>query len=97
MALNDKSRTKKIVLGLSLLTAVFWSLGQLINVYSFAVVGAVFEILWLPMLALLVFLPVISLIYWVKERFSIKSSFLYSLLIILVTFLFLFLNGIAEN
>ena len=97
MALKDKSRTKNIVLGLSLLTAVFWSLSQMLNVYTYAVVGAVFEILWLPMLGLLISLPVISLIYWAKEYFSIKSSYLYSLLLILATFLFMFLNGIAEN
>lgn len=97
MALKDKSRTKNIILGLSLLTAVFWSLSQILNVYTYAVVGAVFEILWLPMLGLLILLPVISLIYWAKEYFSIKSSYLYSLLVILATFLFMFLNGIAEN
>lgn len=97
MALRDKSRTKKIVISLSLLTALFWSLGQLINVYNYVIVGVVFEILWFPMLVLIIILPIISFIYWAKERFGIKSSYLYSLLIILATYLFMYLNGIAEN
>ena len=39
----------KIVFLLSLITFVYWLLGNSIAIYKYAVVGALFEILWLPM------------------------------------------------
>jgi hypothetical protein len=57
------SRTGKIVFILSIIVSGFWWLGQVINVYNIALVGAIFELLWLPMLAMLFTLPIISLIY----------------------------------
>jgi hypothetical protein len=93
MTVIIKSKTSKIVFTLSLLTSVFWFLGQLVNVYYSAIVGAIFEILWLPMIALLFILPILSLIYWVKEKFNLKSLYLYSLLIILATVLYMILSN----
>ncbi len=83
------SKNSKIVLILSIFTSGFWYLGQNIDVYRFVLVGAIFEILWLPMLAMLFFLPIISLILLVKEKFNIKSLYLYSILIIIATILFM--------
>jgi threonine/homoserine/homoserine lactone efflux protein len=60
------TKKPKIVLILSIITSVFWYIGQSFNVYNFAVVGAVFEILWLPMIALVIILPISSLFYLVK-------------------------------
>ena len=62
------------------------------NVYTYKLTGALFEILWLPFMLLLLVLPVVSVVYWVKEQFNFKSLFFYSFLIILVTFLLLFLR-----
>ena len=76
------SNTGKIVLLLSVLAATFWCISGVVNVYQPAIVGVIFEILWLPMLALLFLLPVVSIIFLVRERFSFKSFYLYSLLII---------------
>jgi hypothetical protein len=87
------SKTSKIVFILSLFTALFWCIGQLVNVYYFAISGAIFEILWLPMLVLLFVLPLFSLTYWVKEKFNLKSLYLYSLLIILSTAVFIYLKN----
>jgi hypothetical protein len=81
------SKTSKIVFMLSIIVAGYWWLGQVINVYSVALVGAIFELLWLPTLALLFVLPIISLISLVKEKFTIKSLFIYSLLICVTTIL----------
>ena len=39
-----------------------------VNVYSIAGVSAIFELLWLPMLAMLVFIPVISTIILIKKN-----------------------------
>ena len=83
----------KIVFAFSAVVCAFWYLGQHMNVYRFAVVGGIFEFLSLPMLALLIVLPVISILLMVKEKFSLKSFSVYSFLLLLVTYLLLnFLN-----
>jgi len=78
------TKTSKIIFCLSLLASVLWCLSRVINVYSFALLGAIFEILWLPMLASLFFLPIISLVLWLKEKFNVRSLYLYSILIVLI-------------
>jgi len=70
---------------LSLLTSILWCLGQIIDVYRFAAVGAIFEIIWLPMMLLLVLLPIISFFHLAKEKFNPKSLYLYSFVIIIAT------------
>ena len=81
------SRISKIFFLLSVLVFAFWCLGQIINVYRFAVVGAIFEILWLPMLAMLLALPIMSFIFWRKEKFNLRSFYLFTILIVVMTVL----------
>jgi hypothetical protein len=83
----NKSKAPKVVLVLSVMTSIFWCLGQLVDVYYFAVTGAIFEIMWLPMIALIFALPILSLVFLAKEKFSLKSLHLYSFLILLATIL----------
>jgi len=88
---KDKRRSQqsKIAFIASLLTLIICCLGQLVNVYHFAFVGAIFEMLWLPLIALIFILPVVSLSFWVIEQFRLKSFYLYSLLISVATILVL--------
>lgn len=81
------SRKSKIVFLISILVSVFWCLGQILNVYRFALVGAIFEFLWLPMLGMLFILPIASLILFRKEKFNVRSLYLYSIIIVVVVFL----------
>jgi len=60
---------KKTVLFLSILVSLFWFASQFINIYRFALVGAIFEILWLPMILMVFCLPLISFYYLLKEKF----------------------------
>jgi FlaA1/EpsC-like NDP-sugar epimerase len=87
------SKTPLIVLLFSIVTAVFWCFGQYVNVYRFAAVGAIFELVWLPMIALLFILSILSFVNLIKERFSPKSLYLYSFLVLLATVLFLLLRN----
>ncbi len=89
MTFLKKSKSAITIFILSLLTSIFWCIAQLFNVYKIAVIGAIFEILWLPMIALLLALPILSLILLVKQKFDPKSLYLYSLLILLATVLFM--------
>ncbi|MES2328613.1 MAG: hypothetical protein V4539_03355 [Bacteroidota bacterium] len=85
------TKQSKIVLVLSILVAAYWYLGKTYNVYQTKVAGAVFEILWLPMIILLFALPIVSIGFFVKDKFNPRSFYLYSLLIgvgaILITML----------
>jgi len=87
------SRIGKIVFILSIIVPGYWWLGHVINVYSFAFVGAIFEILWLPVLLMLFVLPIISLILLIKEKVNFRSLYLYSLLIGIATILFMIFSG----
>lgn len=82
-----KTQLSKFILILSLLISMYWLLGQLIHVYSQAIVGAIFEILWLPAIAMTFILPALSFMFLVKEKFDIRSLYLYSILIISITLL----------
>jgi hypothetical protein len=77
----DVSKFSKIVLMSAILISLFWWLAKTVEIYKSAVLGAIFEILWLPMLVLLFILPVISFILWQKDKFSARSLFLFSMLI----------------
>ena len=61
-----------------------------VNPYKYAVVGAVYEILWLFIVAAIFIIPVIALWVIFKNKFSIKSFYLYSLLISAATIVLLF-------
>ena len=79
------SKTGKLFFIGSICTFLYWITGNVFDVYRFAFVAAVFELLWLPMLAMLIVLPVLAFIFWVKEKFIIKSFYLFSFLIFITT------------
>ncbi len=85
------TKQSKVILVLSLLVTAYWYFGKQLDIYSTKLMGAVFEILWLPMIILLFVLPIVSIGFFVKEKFNIRSFYLYSLLIgiggILITLL----------
>lgn len=82
----------KIILVLSFLVLVYWVVANSIDVYQYPAVGAIYEILWLPMLLLFFALPIINLVMWVKNKFSLKKIWLYALLINSLTVLYLYIT-----
>lgn len=87
------SQKSKIIFLVSLLVSGYWILGQQLNIYRFAFVGAIYEILWIPMLALIVILPIASLLFLRKEKFNIRSLYLYSILLVVTTFFIFYFNS----
>jgi hypothetical protein len=85
-----KLKLSVIVFILSIINSFFWIIGHSLNVYKYIIVGALFEILWLPMIVFLVLLPFLSIYILIKDKWSLKSLYLYSLLIGISTILFLF-------
>jgi phosphoglycerol transferase MdoB-like AlkP superfamily enzyme len=72
---------------LTIAAAIYWLTGKSVNVYRSPVVSAVFELLWFPALIILFILPIVSLVYWVKEKFNSRSLNFYSLIIAVITIL----------
>jgi hypothetical protein len=81
------SAIDKTLFILSLFVSLFWgiSIFGIINIYHFALVGAIFELLWLPMILLLFALPIFIIRYWNKVNFNSKTAFPYSLILIFGT------------
>ena len=75
------SGLSKILFVASIIVLAYWSIGQVIDVYHPAVVGAIYEILWLFMILGLFGLPVVALVFLIKEKFSFKSLNLYTIII----------------
>ena len=92
-SISNKSLLRISVFVLTLLTALFWFFGQIVDVYAYALLGAIFEILWLPMLGLLTVLPVLSIVGLYKENFNFKSLYWYSLLLISAVILWMMLRN----
>ena len=87
------SGLSKILLVLSIIIFIFWFLGQHTDIYRFAFVGAIFEFLWLFMLLALFILPILSIIFLIRERFNLRSFYLYILIITATNIiLMIFLN-----
>ncbi len=86
----DFKRSREVLITISsFLVLLFWFFGITYNVYEYKVVGAFFEVLWLPMLGLLFVLPIISIVYLKKGKWNLKS--LYSICFILNLLLVLFI------
>jgi hypothetical protein len=80
------------VLGLFIvpLTLLYWLFVLHFDVYQYALVGVIYELLWLPMLACLHIYPVLSLSAWIMDRFSLRSWHLYALLPMLALLLYIY-------
>ena len=84
------SGLSKVLFILSFFILAYWSIGQSINIYHIAIIGAIYEIMWLFMLLALFGLPIIALIFLIKEKFSFRSLYLYTIIICVFTILLMF-------
>lgn len=84
----NKANTGKLMFTLSVIVSIFWILVNSMNVYGNAFVGFVFEILWLPMLVGIFFIPVVSIILVFKKN---TRKLLPILSIIILTAILLYL------
>lgn len=76
------SRENKVLFIISFAVIIFVLVGRDLNVYYSAVTGAIFELMNLPVLALLFGLPFYNLYVFWKDRFNVKSLALYSALML---------------
>jgi len=86
----QNNKQSKFVLCISVFVLIYVIIFKAVNPYKYAVVGAVFEILWLFIMAAIFIIPIIALWVLFKNKFSIKSFYFYSLLISAATIVLLF-------
>jgi hypothetical protein len=77
---NNKIVPLVFIVSLVVFAFYFTVYTQVIDVYKYAVVGAIYELLWLPMLLSLVLVPLVSAIVFVKQEGKAR---IYSILAIL--------------
>lgn len=76
----------------TLLVSQFWILSSTINVYKYAIVGVLFELLWLPMLLFLFIIPIVSLFFWSKNKWRLKTVYPFCILAMIIIALFVFFD-----
>lgn len=87
MATIIKRNTFTILVIIALLNLVIWFVGLRVNVYQYMLLGAFFELAWLPNIIFTACLPIAAGYSWIREKFSLRSRFLYLLVIYMVAFL----------
>ena len=75
------SSLSKICFISSIIVFLFWFIGQVTDVYHFALVGEIFELLWLIIILMLFVLPIILLVFLIKDKFNFRSLYLYTIII----------------
>ena len=86
----DFKRSREVLITISsFLVLLFWFFGITYNVYEYKVVGAFFEVLWLPMLGLLFVLPIMSIVYLKKGKWNLKSIYSICFILNLLSILFI--------
>ena len=85
------NKQSKILFGLSVFTLSFVLLFKSTDIYKYAFVGAIFEAVWLIIIAAVFIIPVIALWILYKNKFSYKSLCVYALLISVGSILLLFI------
>lgn len=83
-------KTGVILLVLSIAAGFYWILGNSFNVYQYAIPGAIFEILWFPMLLLLFILPALAIFLAVKQKFKKSLYYFFTVAISILIMLILF-------
>jgi hypothetical protein len=72
------SGINKVLFILSIVTILYWLTAKSSNVYNNAFIGAVFELLWLPMIVSVFVGPVFSIILFVKDKYNPGSLAIYA-------------------
>lgn len=87
------SKENKVLFGTSLAVIILVLISRVLNVYYLALTGAIFELINIPLLALLFGLPFYCLYVFWKDRFNLNSLALYSALMLSTAICLLFTLG----
>lgn len=90
---NWLSKRRIVIFLLSVCTAVYWVVSKDAKSYNSKLPGAIVEILWLPMIILVFALPLAAIGLWAKDKFNLRSIYLYTFLIGAATVTWIFTRG----
>ncbi|HQR93165.1 MAG: hypothetical protein B7Y15_10245 [Bacteroidetes bacterium 24-39-8] len=72
----------------------FWVLVNKVATSDLVLVGVILELLWMPMCLSLLIIPFISYLSWKKERYHASSLHLYSILMVILTILWVMIRNL---
>lgn len=87
---NKNIRPGKIMFVLSIFILLLIIYASVFDVYHFALLGAAYELLWLPLIGMVFILPVTAFIYWIKDKFRLRSVYPIILLAYIINMWLLF-------
>lgn len=90
----NKSGLGKGIFLITLGASIFWVVTKFVPIYENKVIGAVFEMLWLPVVIILFILPLFSFLLWAGEKFRVKSVYLFSIVLAAIAILSGYLLGL---
>jgi hypothetical protein len=93
LSIINKSRMGKMIFLITLGASLFWIAARLLPVYENKIIGAVFEMLWLPAVLILFVLPIFSFLLWAGEKFRVQSAHLFSIILAALAILSGYLIG----
>jgi hypothetical protein len=77
----NKSSLGKGIFLVTLGASIFWIITKLVPIYENKIAGAVYEMLWLPVVVILFILPLFSFLLWAGEKFRVQSAHLFSIIL----------------
>ena len=84
------SRKQIILLFLSILEFIFWVFSSYFNVYKYALIGAIYELLALPMLLGIIVLGILNILELIsKKPFAKKILSVISIALLIIIFILL--------
>jgi hypothetical protein len=78
ITLFKNSAINKALFVVSIITILYWWTAKSLNVYNYAFLGAIFELLWLLMIAAVFIGPVFSIFLFVRDKYNLRSMALYA-------------------
>jgi hypothetical protein len=82
---NEESKIGYIILLINIVFLVAWLVENNTNVYKVPLVGAIYELIWLPLLLCLFTIPVITFILWRKHGFKLRSKFFFLMILSVIS------------
>lgn len=84
------NKNSKILISVSIVILIYWIMAKIIDVYKYPVLGAVYEITSLIFLILTFVVCVITIVFWVKNKFSLNKYYILPVIISIISILVLF-------
>jgi len=80
---------KKLLLALSISMLLYWLLCKTTDVYKYTILGVLSEILWFPMVAMLLVLPILNGYFIIKNQNRVIHYFILGLNLITLFMVFI--------